>query len=67
MNSLNRLNMLLDGTEQQQFNSFIKTLAVNTDTSALDYGTLAWSPGPSWRKESTLLAAKRSDHFEGLV
>lgn len=67
MNSLNRLNMLLDGAEQQQFNSFIKTLAVNTDTSALDYGTLAWSPGPSWRKESTLLAAKRSDHFEGLV
>lgn len=65
--SLNRLNMLLDGTEQQQFNRFIKTLAVNTNASALDYATLAWSPGPSWRKENTLLAAKRSDYFTGLA
>jgi len=65
--SLNRLNMLLDGAEQQQFNRFIKTLAVNAETSALDYGTLAWNPGPSWRKENTLLAAKRSDRFAGLA
>lgn len=67
MASLNRLNMLLDGAEQQQFNRFIKTLAVNIDSSALDYGTLAWNPGPYWRKEQTLLAAKRSDQFDGLA
>ncbi|MGN8125895.1 LysM peptidoglycan-binding domain-containing protein [Pseudomonas sp. 22082] len=67
MDSLNRINSILDGTEQQQFNRFIKTLAVNINSSTIEYGTLAWSPSPPWRKERTLLAARRSNSFVGLA
>ncbi|MDD0971420.1 MULTISPECIES: LysM peptidoglycan-binding domain-containing protein [Pseudomonas] len=67
MNSLNRINSILDGAEQQQFNRFIKTLAVNINSSTIEYGTLAWSPSPPWRKERTLLAARRSNSFVGLA
>jgi len=67
MKSLNRLNSLLDGKEQQQFNRFIGTLAVNIDSKAQEYGMLAWSPGQPWRKEKTLIAARRSSHFDNLA
>lgn len=67
LTSLNRLNSILDGAEQQQFNRFIKTLAVNTSSSTIDYATLAWNPSLPWRKERTLLAARRSINFEGLA
>lgn len=67
MNSLNRINSILDGAEQQQFNRFIKTLAVNINSSTIEYGSLAWSPSPPWRKERTLLAARRSNSFVGLA
>lgn len=67
INSLNRINSILDGTEQQQFNRFIKTLAVNINSSTIEYGSLAWSPSPPWRKERTLLAARRSNSFVGLA
>ncbi len=67
INSLNRINSILDGAEQQQFNRFIKTLAVNINSSTIEYGSLAWSPSPPWRKERTLLAARRSNSFVGLA
>ncbi|WP_285410869.1 LysM domain-containing protein [Pseudomonas sp. FR229a] len=67
MDSLNRLNSLLDGAEQQQFNRFIGTLAVNIDSATQAYGTIAWMPGLAWRKERTLMAARRSNHFDGLA
>ena len=67
MDSLDRLNSLLDGMEQQQFNRFIGTLAINIDTTAPDFGMLAWSPGLPWRKEKTLIAAQRSNYFDGLA
>lgn len=67
MDSLNRLNSLLDGAEQQQFNRFIGTLAVNIDSATQVYGTIAWMPGLAWRKERTLMAARRSNQFDGLA
>ncbi|WP_095047529.1 LysM domain-containing protein [Pseudomonas sp. Irchel s3h9] len=67
MKSLNRINALLDGTEQQQFNRFIKSLAVNSNTSNSSEVMLAWNPGLPWRKERTLMAAKRSNLYDGLA
>ncbi|MHC8306193.1 LysM peptidoglycan-binding domain-containing protein [Pseudomonas sp. PB3P13] len=67
MASLDRLNSILDGAEQQQFNRFLNTLTVNISSSTIDYGTLAWSPSPPWRKEKTLIAAKHSINFDGLA
>ncbi len=67
MESLDRLNALLDGAEQQQFNRFIGTLAINANALTQVNGMLAWTPGLPWRKENTLLAAKSSGLFDGLV
>ena len=67
IDSLNRLNSLLDGVEQQQLNRFIGTLAVNIDSTTPAYEKIAWMPGIAWRKERTLIAARRSNHFEGLA
>ncbi|WDH35667.1 LysM peptidoglycan-binding domain-containing protein [Pseudomonas chlororaphis] len=67
MESLDRLNSLLDGAEQLQFNRFIGTLAININTTVPEFGMLAWSPSLPWRKEKTLIAAKRSNHFDGLA
>ncbi|WP_339451353.1 hypothetical protein [Pseudomonas sp. EA_5y_Pfl2_R50] len=64
MESLARLNSLLDETEKQQFNRFIGNLAMNIDITAPDFGMLAWNHGLPWRKERTLIAAKRSNHFD---
>jgi len=62
--SLNRLNSLLDGREQRQFNKFIQSLAVNNHASS---GTrLAWSPANPWDKKEILIAAQNSGRFKGL-
>ena len=67
MNSLNRINALLDGNEQREFNRFIGTLAINGDASVRSAGMLAWTPGLPWRKENVLVAARRSNIFDGLA
>jgi hypothetical protein len=67
MNSLNRINALLDGNEQREFNRFIGTLAINGDASVRSAGMLAWTPGLPWRKEDVLVAARRSNIFDGLA
>ncbi|QAY92894.1 LysM domain-containing protein [Pseudomonas sp. ACM7] len=67
IDSLDRINALLDGSEQREFNRFIGTLAINSDSSARTDGMLAWSPGLPWRKEGVLVAARRSNLFDGLA
>lgn len=67
IDSLDRINALLDGSEQRELNRFIGTLAINSDSSARTDGMLAWSPGLPWRKEGVLVAARRSNLFDGLV
>ncbi|MGY2293784.1 LysM domain-containing protein, partial [Pseudomonas sp. SDO528_S397] len=65
MKSLERINALLDSHEQNQFNWFIDSLAINssTDTST----RMAWKPSNAWRKEKRLLAARNSGRFDGLA
>lgn len=65
MVSLERINALLDGHEQNQFNRFIDGLAVNqaSDSPA----RMAWNPSNAWRKERVLVAARNSGKFDGLV
>ncbi|MBX8542961.1 LysM peptidoglycan-binding domain-containing protein [Pseudomonas cichorii] len=68
MDSLDRLNSLLDGAEQQQFNKFIGTLAaININSSPRKIGMIAWTPGLPWRKEKTLIAARQSNLFDGIA
>jgi len=64
MESLERINALLNGHEQDQFNRFIDSLAINqtSDTTV----RLAWNPSNAWRKENVLVAAQRSGRFDGL-
>ncbi len=65
MESLERINALLNGHEQDQFNRFIDSLAINqTSDSPV---RLAWSPSNAWRKENVLVAAQNSGRFDGLV
>ena len=66
LKSLNRINALLDGTEQLQFNQFIKSLATNNDSTS-PATMIAWTPGLSWRKEKTLMAARNSRLFDGIA
>lgn len=65
MNSLERINDLLTGDEQDKFNRFIDSLAVkqNSDSPA----RAAWKPSNAWRKEKVLVAAQNSGKFEGLA
>lgn len=65
MDSLERINALLDGYEQNQFNRFIDSLAINqlTGTST----RVAWNPSNAWRKEKILLVARNSGRFDGLA
>ncbi|WP_256581598.1 MULTISPECIES: LysM domain-containing protein [unclassified Pseudomonas] len=67
IHSLDRLNALLDGSEQREFNRFIGSLAISTNSSAQPKGMLAWTPGLPWRKENVLVAARRSNLFDGLA
>lgn len=65
MQSLERINALLDGYEQNEFNRFIDNLVMN---QTFDNATrIAWTPSHAWRKEKILVAAQRSGRFEGLV
>lgn len=67
MDSLDRINAMLDGSEQREFNRFIGTLAINGESSVQSEGMLAWTPGLPWRKEGVLVAARRSNLFYGLT
>jgi len=67
MDSLHRINSLLSGQEQREFNKFIETLAVNNAASRRPIGMLAWSPNPLRYKEDVLIAAQRSKLFDGLA
>ncbi|MFK4076165.1 LysM peptidoglycan-binding domain-containing protein [Ectopseudomonas khazarica] len=70
MESLNRLNRLLDGQQQQEFNRFIEQLAVLGLPGAMDTSTtvmLAWTPTDVWRKRDVLIAARSSGQFDGLA
>ncbi|QCY11705.1 hypothetical protein [Pseudomonas sp. MPC6] len=65
MASLERINALLNGHEQDQFNRFIDSLAINqTSDSPV---RVAWSPSNAWRKEAVLVAAQNSGRFDGLA
>ena len=65
MASLERINALLNGHEQDQFNRFIDSLAINqTSDSPV---RVAWSPSNAWRKEKVLVAAQNSGRFDGLA
>ena len=65
MESLERINALLNGHEQDQFNRFIDSLAINQTSDTT--GRLAWSPSNAWRKENVLMAAQNSGRFNGLA
>lgn len=70
MESLNRLNRLLDGRQQQEFNRFIEQLAVRGLPGAVDASSnvmLAWTPTEAWRKRDVLIAARSSGQFGGLA
>lgn len=70
MESLNRLNRLLDGRQQQEFNQFIERLAVRGLPGSMDASPtvmLAWTPTDAWRKRDVLIAARSSGQFDGLA
>lgn len=70
MESLNRLNRLLDGQQQREFNRFIEQLAVRGLPGAVDASSnvmLAWTPTEAWRKRDVLIAARSSGQFDGLA
>jgi murein DD-endopeptidase MepM/ murein hydrolase activator NlpD len=70
MESLNRLNRLLDGRQQQEFNQFIEQLAVRGLPGSMDSSPtvmLAWTPTDAWRKRDVLIAARSSGQFDGLA
>ncbi|MEH6567223.1 MAG: LysM domain-containing protein [Halopseudomonas sp.] len=65
MDSLDRLNRILDGQQQRQFNRFIEGLAVAA--SELGEARLAWQPVSAQSKRPVMLAARRSGYFDGLA
>jgi len=65
MESLERINALLNGYEQDQFNRFIDSLAINSNSARP--ARLAWTPTNAWRKEHVLVAAQSSGRFDGLT
>jgi hypothetical protein len=70
MESLNRVNRLLDGRQQQEFNQFIERLAVRGLPGSMDASPtvmLAWTPTDAWRKREVLIAARSSGQFDGLA
>ena len=65
MDSLERINSLLDSFEQKQFNKFIDNLALHQ--TAENSTLLAWQTSRPWYKEEVLMAARKSDRFDGLA
>jgi len=66
MQSLNRINAILDNNQQDQFNRFIHTLpgeGKNAEKSI----HLAWATDDPGRKRSVLLAARNSRLFQGIA
>nr|WP_319528117.1 LysM domain-containing protein [Pseudomonas laurentiana] len=66
MESLARINSLLDWRQQDEFNNFIDALVVNQGPQQ-DKNMLAWTPGSHRYKTEVLLAAQRSGRFTGLA
>jgi hypothetical protein len=56
---------LLDGYNQDQFNRFVESLAVNQTTEIST--RLVWESKKWWYKEDVLLAARNSGRFNGLA
>lgn len=67
MDSLNRLNRLLDAREQGEFNRFMRTLSVAQGAHSPASVALPWTPSAPLNKRETLLAAQRSGQFDGLA
>ncbi|WP_442107758.1 LysM peptidoglycan-binding domain-containing protein [Pseudomonas sp. NUPR-001] len=65
MVSLERINAILDGYEQNQFNRFVEHLAINQRVESST--RVAWTPSNAWRKEKVLLTARNSGLFDGLA
>ncbi|MNJ63693.1 hypothetical protein D3C77_596110 [compost metagenome] len=65
MASLERINSILDGYEQNEFNRFIENLAAKQLTEPSTRA--AWKPSNAWRKKKVLLAARNSGRFDGLA
>ncbi|TDF82476.1 LysM domain-containing protein [Pseudomonas sp. H9] len=65
MASLERINTILDGYQQSQFNWFLDSLAVNRPPEPSL--RVVWTPSNAWRKKKVLLAARNSGRFDGLV
>ncbi|MNJ43260.1 hypothetical protein D3C77_382590 [compost metagenome] len=65
MATLEKINSILDGYEQNQFNRFIENLAINQ--LAEPSARVAWKPSNAWRKEKILLVARNSGRFDGLA
>lgn len=65
MESLERINALLNGHEQDKFNRFIDSLAINQNSNSPVRS--AWEPSNAWRKEKLLVAAQNSGRFDGLA
>ncbi len=66
MESLARINSLLDAREQRFFNRFIDGLAVSPKAERSEE-RMAWSPSSFSTKQEILLAAQRSGRFTGLA
>jgi murein DD-endopeptidase MepM/ murein hydrolase activator NlpD len=67
MTALDRLNRLLDGRQQREFNHFIKSLAFDHEQAPYQMGILAWTPSNPMFKRDVLVAAQRSGVFDGLA
>ncbi len=65
MASLERINSILDGTQQRSFNRFIQRLAVNQPPSS--GAMLAWQPVSPQLKRDVLLAARNSGRYSHLA
>jgi hypothetical protein len=66
MRSLNRLNSILDGPQQDEFNRFIHHLSENPSGN-VGSGVVAWTTTNPNHKKEILLAAKASGLFNGIT
>uniref|UniRef100_UPI003905E19F LysM domain-containing protein n=1 Tax=Pseudomonas defluvii TaxID=1876757 RepID=UPI003905E19F len=66
MESLARINALLDWRQQDEFNNFIDALTVNLSAQESER-KIAWTPKPARYKTEVLAAAQRSGRFTGLA
>jgi hypothetical protein len=64
--SLNRLNSILDGCEQDEFNRFIHNLQDRFQNNS-NKGVVAWTTKSPNLKKDILLAAQASGLFDGIA